>query len=101
EREIKAVLLYNIAMAHQHAYGQDQDRTHVRQSIALLEKYLDEYKHLYEATDERRQHVAEVETNLAELRGQAGPAPVYARPVAPVVVPAKVRVRALLREDPE
>lgn len=98
EREIKAVLLYNIAMAHQHAYAQDEDAAHIQQSIALLEKYLDEYKHLYEATDEHRRHVAEVEANLDELRGAPVPT---SRVVVPVVVPAKVKVRALLREDPE
>lgn len=116
ERQIRNDVIYNIAMAQERAFELDHDVTHLRQAVALLRKYVDEYKTLYQATPEGRKEVAGVEARIAELdqriaeaTGEAPP-PTTAtefepsepsEPPPPQTVPKRVQVREILRNDPE
>lgn len=115
ERQIRNDVIYNIAMAQERGFELDNDITHLRQAVALLRKYVDEYKTLYQATPEGRKEVAGVEARIAELEqqitratGESPPAPEEleadtlepAEPVPPPVVPKSVQVREILRKDP-
>lgn len=98
ERQIKNDLIYNIAMAHRHAFEQDRDKAHLRQAIQLLHSYIDEFKSLHEATEDRQQHIAEVESQIWEITVQTRPVP----PPAVVAPPSeRSQIRTLLRTDPE
>lgn len=123
ERQIRNDVIYNIAMAQERAFELNEDVTHLRQAVALLRKYVDEYKTLYQATPEGRKEVAGVEARIAELElrieqsdSGAPVAPsdasttsdspdesiaVPLTPAAPQPVPKSVQVRNLLRHDPE
>ena len=117
-REIKNNLAYNIASAREKAFELDGDVGHLRRAKGLLEKYVEDYKTMYEPTPETRAEVKKVNERIAQLdakiRTAEGTAP--ATSAAPVVstqsdVPAptpptdararKVAIRDLLRNDPE
>lgn len=98
EREIQLDLIFNIAVAHELAFEQDHDRTHLTQAKQLLESYVEGYKNLYEATDEHRAHIDQVEQRIAALDARPVPVP----PPASLAPPSpKSQLRALLRSDPE
>lgn len=116
ERQIKNALVYNIATAQERAYEIEHDVARLRQATALLRKYVEEYKALYQATPEGRAEVQRVETRIAELELRIGQAesegaPPAAATEAEPATPAprrtnlererKLAVRELLRNDPD
>jgi hypothetical protein len=113
-REIRNNLVYNIATAQEKAFEINGQVTHLRQAKGLLQRYLDEYKALYEPTPEARAEVAKVEARIAEIDaridgagagGASQPTPPIAeeRPPSPRDIKREQdrRVKEILREDPE
>ncbi len=69
-REIRNNLVYNIAAAKEKQFELEQDVTYLKQAKGLLERYVEEYKALYEPTEQAKAEVAKAEAKIAEIQAK-------------------------------
>ncbi len=111
-REIRNNLVYNIAAAKQKQFDLEGDVTYLKQAKGLLERYVEEYKALYEPTEEARAEVAKAEEKIAQIeaqiqeaeKNQAAAAPPPAEDRAALREKRrqqKLKYREILTSDPE
>lgn len=66
--QIRNKLVYNIATAQQMAFEVDDDLTHLRQAVLLLQQYIKTFKALHQRTPETEAEVERADARIAELR---------------------------------
>ncbi len=69
-REFRNNLVYNIAAAKEKQFELEQDVTYLKQAKGLLERYVEEYKALYEPTEQAKAEVAKAEAKIAEIQAK-------------------------------
>jgi hypothetical protein len=102
-REARNDLAYNIATAQEKAFDIDHKVEHLRQARGLLVSFVEEYKKLYEPTEEAKAEVARVKERIAALDTRIAAAEQAAPPPAEVKPPkvGSAGVREVFRQDPE
>jgi hypothetical protein len=103
-REIRNDLFYNIATAQEKAYDIDRNAAHLRSARALLVDFVDEYKRLYQPTDEAKAEVARVKERIASLDARIAEAEKQPPPTGTVNAAKQQRdagVRQVFAADPE
>ncbi|RMG99896.1 MAG: hypothetical protein D6705_01895 [Deltaproteobacteria bacterium] len=95
-REIRNNLVYNIAAAKEKQFELEGDVTYLKQARGLLERYVEEYKALYEPTEEAKAEVAKAEAKIAQIDAMIAKA--EAQAATPAAAPTQDE-RARLREE--
>lgn len=84
---IKAALIYNIATARERAYAIDDDVTHLRRAVILLEQYSASIPALYGEDEAGRTELEKVQTRIEQIREKIAEAEARKPDPDPVVEP--------------
>jgi tetratricopeptide (TPR) repeat protein len=67
---IKAALIYNLATAHERAFGIDHDPTHLRRAVVLMQSYAESIPALYGDGADAHSELEKIEERLEQMQAK-------------------------------